>query len=115
MSEMMAVQVVSEDREPVMMAVETMTEGADGMELAELVVDHWHVGAGTMIWANEVGRACDETGVDIEDAYRFVNAVNKERGHDVRTDVLSSAWVPADRVAEVTELLDRIEGLCVRL
>lgn len=90
-------------------------EDAEGEELAKVIVNHWHTGAGSTLFAEEVIFTCEATGISADAIADIINAVNDYRGHDSARDTLSHAFVPAANRRAVCDLLDRIQALCVRM
>lgn len=93
----------------------TITEDMEGEQLSEIIVDHWHMGAGSTVFASEVFLACKATGLPADTIMDVIGAINEHRGHDTATDVLSHAFVPKENEQAVRDLLDQIQGLCVSM
>ena len=93
----------------------TEDEGMEGNELAHVIIDHWHAGAGAMLYADEVAHACKTVGVSSDYVMAVVGAVNAMRGHDMDKDVLGHAFVPQENIEAVTALLDQVAALCVSM
>ena len=91
----------------------TITEDMEGEQLSEIIVDHWHTGAGSTVFASEIGAACKDTGLSADAIMDVIGAINERRGHDFATDVLDHAFVPKENEQAVRDLLDQIQGLCV--
>lgn len=89
------------------------TEDMEGEELAQVVIDHWCVGAGATLFIEEVAHGCAATGISADSIKDFAESVNEYRHHDFSTDVLAHAFVPADKERAVRALLDVVVGLCV--
>ncbi len=94
-----------------------ITEGAKGEELARVLVDYWRIGAGSMLFVDDIVCACKALGMSpsLDDIMRFTEAVNEHRGHTFATDVLTHAFVPQENVETVHELLDQITSLCMEI
>lgn len=83
-------------------------------ELARVIIDHWHAGAGSMLFADDMMNACKTLDVSADSIADFIKAVNDYRGYDFTTDALECTFVPVKNVARVCALLDEITALCVR-
>jgi len=89
-------------------------ESTEGEELAQVITDHWGCGAGAWITLDEVIYAHETTGVPIATIEALTCAINSYRGHSSDADILSHAFVPADKERAVRALLDVIQSLCVK-
>ena len=89
-------------------------ESTEGEELASVIVKHWHIGAASTVYVDELIYAHEVTGISLDDIAAVVNAVNEFRHHDDATDVLAHAFVPSANLRDVCALLDQIQSLCVR-
>lgn len=93
----------------------TITEDMAGEELALVIRHHWGVGASSVVLLEDVVRACDATGLDAESVAGTFKALNTSMGHDQTKDVLEHAFVPAQNMRAVCDLLDQIQALCVEM
>lgn len=89
-------------------------DATSGEELAHVVVDHWHISAGSTVFIDELAYAKQVTGVTLDSIASVIDAVDAYRGHDFAVDVLSHALVPSANRRAVCDLLDQIVELCER-
>lgn len=94
---------------------ETITEDMEGELLAEVLVDHWHAGAGSTLFADEMIHAARAARVSTDRILDVIESVNDYRGHDLDADTLAHSFVPQERIADVCALLDEIATMCVRM
>ena len=92
----------------------TLTKDMHVKELARVIVEHWNAGACSMLFIDDMMNACRALDVSADSIADFVKAVNDYRHHDYAADVLNNAFVPVENVQAVCDLLDQIQGLCVR-
>lgn len=93
----------------------TITEDMEGEDLAMVISRYWNVGAGSMLYLDELVQAAEDTNVSCDRIVSVISSINAQRGHDYDTDVLEHAFVPAANVQAVHDLLDSIITLCVRM
>lgn len=91
----------------------TITEDMEGEELSSLIVNHWHIGAGSTVFVDELVHAQEVTGISVDAIADAVKAINQYRGHTFDADILTHAFVPDDNRQAVCDLLDQIIGMCV--
>ena len=93
---------------------EAMDENAQGVGLAQLIAQQWHVGVADGIPFSEGMRAAKLMGVSGESLYGAIDALNHERGLGTPSDsVIECGFIPQENVGRVRDLLDEIQSLCV--
>lgn len=90
------------------------TEDMEGEDLARFIVDYWHVGAGSTMFVDELFHACDKLNVSANTISDVISAVNDYRHHDISDDVLNHAFLPQENIQAARDLLDQLQGLCVK-
>lgn len=93
----------------------TITEDMEGELLAEVLVDHWHAGAGSTLFADEMIHAARAARVSTDRILDVIESVNDYRGHDLDADTLAHAFVPEENRQAVRDLLDQIVAMCVSM
>lgn len=93
----------------------TIEEDMRGEELSRIIVRQWGACAGSMLYFDELISACKAMKVSSDSVMDFIGAVNDYRGHNFATDVLEHAFVPEENVRAVCDLLDQVQGLCVKM
>lgn len=91
---------------------ETNTQAEGGEELARILVDHWHVGAGATVFLEELIEAHKRTGITFDDFAAVTRIINESRHYDFESDRLGTAFVPQANIGAVCDLLDQITELC---
>lgn len=92
----------------------SMDENAQGVGLAQLIAQQWHVGVADGIPFSEGMKAAEMMGVSGESLFGAIDALNYERGLCTPSDsVIECGFVPQESVGRVRDLLDEIQSLCV--
>jgi hypothetical protein len=93
----------------------TITEDVEGEELSRVIAEHWHAGAGSMLFFKDAIHAHEATGLPMNRIFDVIKAANDARGYEFAADVLDRAFVPEGNVQAVCDLLDQIQALCVAM
>lgn len=93
-----------------------LEKDTEGVELYRLIAGHWHMGTMDGFELNEAVAAAKAMGVSLDELFCGMAAANRERGIGTTNteSVMQNGFVPSENVGRVCELLDEVQGLCLR-